>query len=212
MNHRKFAIVLIFVLAAGGAAWWFRQLPAPTSDHPASAEAKSPIAVPLAPGKAPIAVSAPIARSVSPSIPKPTSTMAPTTSAQSAAMIKEELNTTIAGIAALSQSGDMLAVMKTYTSPEELAQIPPEVMTQMERAVQIQAQNPDTQQIYRAMGEAFALLKDQIPEINAAGDEATYQLTVPAGTLPPGMTDPPPRPVTFQKIDGKWYLKRDAGG
>lgn len=118
----------------------------------------------------------------------------------------------LSDLAALSQSGDMIAMMKTYTSPEELAETSPEKKAEMEHMLQTMAQNSDTRQIYGALGEAYLLLKNQTPEMNAAGDEATYQLIFPPSSLPAPMTDPPPRPITFQKINGKWYFKRDADG
>ena len=74
-------------------------------------------------------------------------------------------------------------------------------------AMQQQMSSPEAQQMLQGMAQMFQSMKDQTPDINATGDQATYQMTPPAGMLPPGMPTPPPRPMTFVKIDGRWYIK-----
>jgi hypothetical protein len=51
----------------------------------------------------------------------------------------------------------------------------------------------------------FVSIKSQTPQMNAAGDEATFQFTM----LPPPGMDAPPRvtPMVMVKINSKWYLK-----
>jgi hypothetical protein len=66
---------------------------------------------------------------------------------------------------------------------------------------------PEAQQVMQGLAQMFQSMKDQTPEINATGDQVTYQMTPPASMLPPGMATPPSRPMTFEKIDGRWYIK-----
>jgi len=212
MKNRNFVIVLIFVLAAGGAAWWFLQSPAPAPEPVKTAAAPKPAEAPKpAPVKSITQVAAPIAPPVVAPAAKPAVAAQPAP-AQPATGVQAELNAAIDDMTTMMQSGDMVGMMKKYMSPERLAQIPPEQLAQMEQVMQQQAQSPQMQQMFQAMSQSFAALKDQTPEMNAAGDQATYQMAIPASILPPGMAAPPPRPVTFQKVDGQWYINGPAGG
>jgi hypothetical protein len=211
MNARKFGTALIVIIfLALGTVWRLGQPPAPTAAHSAATEIK----LPIHPSPAPLIASTAIVAPIAPPAAKPaihTTATKPAATATKPALppaLKEELHAMLTDLAALYQAGDMLTILRTYTSPEELAEMSPDT----EKTLQLVANNPDTLQIYHALGEAFALLKNQTPEMNVAGDEATYLLAIPPGSLPPGMTDEPPRPVTFQKINGKWYLKRESDG
>ncbi len=66
--------------------------------------------------------------------------------------------------------------------------------------------DPIAQQSLRNMAATYQSLKGQTPEMNAAGNEATYQATL-VRMLPPASNDPTTIPITFIKIDGRWYLK-----
>ncbi len=213
MNNRHTAIILVFVLAAGGAVWWFLQpapaepanpaKPAVVAPKPAEAAKAAPIIV------TPTKVAAPIA----PPVAAPKIAAAPQPApAPAANSVQVELNTAIDDMATMMQNGDMIAMMKKYMPPDELAQIPPEQMAQMEQMMQQQAAVPQLQQMLQSMSQSLSALKDQTPEMNAAGDQATYQMAMPAGILPPGANIPPTRPVTFKKIDGQWYIQNGPGG
>lgn len=206
----RFVIVLVFLAAAGGAVWWFLQ-PAPAAAEPVkTAAAPKPAEAPKpAPLMAPTKIAAPIAPPVA--APKPVAMSQPAP-APAANNVQAELNNTIDDMASMMQSGDMVALMKKYMLPEQLAKIPPEQMAQMEQMVKQQAAVPQVQQMLQGMSQAVSALKDQAPEMNAAGDQATYQMSMPASALPPGMTPPPPRPMTFQKVDGQWYIQGGPGG
>ena len=52
---------------------------------------------------------------------------------------------------------------------------------------------------------AFESIKGQTPQMNAAGDEATFEFTM---IPPPGINAPPKvDPMVMVKVNGKWYLK-----
>ncbi len=208
----RIVIVAVFLAAAGGAVWWFLQPAPPPPDPVKIAAAPKPVEAPKpAPVVAPTKIAAPLAPPVA--APKPVAS-APVATAQPAAATgtQAELNSAIDDISTMMQSGDMLGVMKKYMPPDQLAQIPPEQMAQMEQIMQQQAAVPQLQQMMQGMSQALGDLKNQTPEMNATGDKATYQLTMPAGALPPGVNLPPTQPVTFQKINGQWYIQNGPGG
>jgi hypothetical protein len=87
----------------------------------------------------------------------------------------------------------------------------PEALAQMQQ----QMASSQGQQMIQMMSSMIQSLKGQTPEMNAAGDQATYQMqmTPPPGMLPPGVNVPQRTiPMTFVKEDGKWYIKSNQGG
>ncbi len=208
MKTRNLLIVVILAVAVAGGIWYATMSapaepakvaeapkPAPTAPKPA---APAPVVVAPkieAPKAPPAVVQAPAVAVVA----KP----APSGSTQDAVMA--ELNSTITEMVSTLQTGDFMAFMDRFMPPDQASQIPPEMRAQMAQQL---AQNPQMQQQMQMMSEALQSLQGQTPTINDAGDHATYQMTPPAGMAPPGANIPATIPVTFVKIDGKWYADK----
>lgn len=118
-----------------------------------------------------------------------------------------ELNAAINEMKSLLQMGDFATLLERYTPPNSLAKLPPELTAQVKDALQ----NPQMQQEMQMLAKAMQSLQGQTPEFNAAGDRATYQISLPPELLPPGVTAAPKVPITFVKIAGHWYAGGDSG-
>jgi hypothetical protein len=99
-------------------------------------------------------------------------------------------------------------LVDNYAPPDVLAQMPPEAKAQMEAYMS----DPRAQQQMQMMAQVFQGMKGQAPTINETGDKATYQVTPPAGMIPPGANVPQTIPVTFVKQNGRWYIGDGPGG
>jgi hypothetical protein len=82
------------------------------------------------------------------------------------------------------------------------AQLTPEIKTKMLQ----QMQNPHEQQQIKIIASALQAMQGQTPVFNDAGDKATYQVPTPPEMVMPGATAPTTTPVTFNELDGRWYL------
>ena len=196
MKTRPIVFVLLIALVVG-AGWWFIQLstskPAGSAETSSSADSKPTQVKPV-----------PQVTALAPQPGATTSAFHPKINAQS------ELGTAIDDIAGLLQAGDLTGAFEKYTPPEELANMAPKKKAVLEQLTSRQATaDPETQRatqtIISTMATLYQSLKGLKPELNAAGDEATYHPPLPPGiVLAPGAAS---RPVTFVKIDGKWYVK-----
>lgn len=116
-----------------------------------------------------------------------------------------ELNAAIDNVATLLQASDFVGVFE-YGPPADLAEIPPEQKAEMEQRIRQAMAIPLMQQMMQGLSQLVQDLKNQTPEINATGDQATYQMTLAPNMLPPGTNVPASMPMVFVKIDGKWHL------
>lgn len=199
MNTRNL-LVVVLVAALTAAGVWFLK-PAPAPEPVKTAAAPKPVEpAPAAPQPtvapqvaAPAAAPAPAAET-----PAPAQTGASSTANGDAIV---ELNTEIGDMSSLLQAGDMSTLIDKYMPPQMKAQMTPEMMAQMQQ----QMQSPQAQQQLQMMAQALQSLQGQTPTFNDAGDRATYQMSPPAGMVPPGANAPQTVPVIFMKVDGHWY-------
>ncbi len=206
MNTRNLLVLAVVAALVGGGVWYF------VSSSPQAPAQAAPAAKPAAAAPAPVApkpavpttVAAPKAPAVVASA-KPAPAAAPT--GAMADTIKE-LDTTISDMTTMLQAGDMLGLMEKYMPPEQQAQITPEMRTQMQQMMS----SPQMQQQFQTMAQALQSLQGQTPTFNDAGDKATYQMTPPPGMIPPGVNAPATIPVSFIKINGRWYASNDGPG
>jgi hypothetical protein len=122
-----------------------------------------------------------------------------------------DLNACIDDITTMLQTGNISGLIDNYAPPQVLAQMPPEAKAQMEAYMS----DPQAQQQIQMMAQVFQGLKSVAPTMNDTGDKATYQVTPPAAlaaTLPAGTNLPPTIPITFMKVDGRWYISDGPGG
>ncbi|HTB63695.1 MAG TPA: sigma-70 family RNA polymerase sigma factor [Opitutales bacterium] len=189
----KIGLVAVIVLVAVLAIFnW----PAGKSAEAALIAAPKPAAV-----ASPVMLSAPppaVATATTPS-PAAGSTDASTGNPQA------EIDTAVDDIISLLRSSEILIFYEKYTSPGDKANWtagPPDAYVREDAAVKA---NPSGGGMTESMISGFESMKGQTPQMNAAGDEATFQFTMQP---PPGM-DAPPRvtPMVMVKVDGKWYLK-----
>jgi hypothetical protein len=117
-----------------------------------------------------------------------------------------DLKTALPDIVRLLREGDRVGAYKTYCPPDELN--PRDIQQMQELLMQslaAAAQDPGLQQLMQKNQDEFSLafeaLEDQTPTYNDAGDEATYKFANPSEGE---------EPLTFVKIDGKWYIKQIA--
>jgi len=202
----KNILITVTILALGGAVlWWFTQ---PAAQAPSSAKiAAAPATLRPAlsmPASKPAQVEAPKA---APAVPDPVSASSVTTSDSTKGDPQMELGTAIDDMATMLQAGDMPGLLEKYTSPEQMAKVSPEQKAVMAQRIQQQMTDPHVQQMQQSVAQILWSFKSQTPEMNATGDEATYQMTPTADMAPPGEPLPASVPMTFIKIDGRWYLK-----
>jgi hypothetical protein len=123
------------------------------------------------------------------------------------------LKTAIPDIARLLRSGEQVAFLQTYFSPEQLNQLDPQFIERLQKKQQQEqadfAQHPEDrrvqedhqilQQECEGAAEIYEAIEDQTPALNDTGDEATYNTSM-GGTM--ALTT-----IVFVKINGKWYVK-----
>ncbi len=206
MKPRSLVIILVVAVLTVGAIWYFKK-PAGAALAPKAAEAPKPAAPTIAPKSPTAQIEAPKAQAA----PAPAATPKPATTVAAVAAKGDpqaELNTAIDDITSMLQAGQFMALFEKYATPEDQAKMPPEEKAQMEQEATQMMSQPEGQMMIQMMTAGFLSIKDQTPQMNAAGDQATYQMTVtpPPGMGPPG-GGPETEPMTFVKIDGKWYIK-----
>ncbi len=206
---RKLWLIVLVIAITVLAVWLFRQPTAAATPKLAMAPAPVNIAAP-APNKVEPPKLAP------PVVPKsvaeaPVAAPAAVEAAPAAEGTQAELNATIDDIASMMQAGDLVGLFEKYASPEDQAKMTPQDKAEMEQGMQQAMADPQAQQMIQGMTRMFQSLKDQTPQMNATGDQATYQMTPTADMLQPGMALPPSQPMTFEKIDGRWYIKGGEG-
>ncbi len=192
-------IVVVIILAVG--VWWFRQ------PVPKQASGSSPDKVALVP-----MVDAPKSSAIAPTtqvvMPKiaPVSASAAATSKAFNASIAE-LQITISSLARMQRENDQVGFYKATNPPDK---IDPNMVDSLQYGQNLTRSYGYVQEYVDAWehaAESYEALENQIPTFNAAGDEATYTFTYQNANG----TTAKPRPMTFVKIDGKWYTKEGSG-
>ncbi len=205
MGRRILTIVLI-AAATVGIIWYFKQ---PGAAAPAQKAAEPSKPAPATPAAAPKSTVAQIAAPKAPPVAIPNTVAKPAASTAVAAApgdAQTELTTALDDMANIIQSGNIMALFDKYASPDDQAKMSPEERASLERQSSQMFSQPEGQQMLNVMATALQSLKDQAPELNATGDEATYQMTMtPPPSVGGGTTRT--RPMTFVKVDGKWYIK-----
>jgi len=206
MKPKNLILAVVIVALVGLGPWWSTQPTATIPVKTAEVAAPAPVMVEAPKQVAPPTIAAPIAPPVAQPAPAPQ----PVAADLAIDGAQAELNAAFDDIATMIQAGDFEGVSEKYATPTALAkieQIPQERQAAKKQAMQQMMSSPQGQQMKQVMTQKFQSLKNQTPEMNASGDEATYQLKATADLLPPGTAIPPPRPIGFVKIDGRWYAK-----
>ncbi len=215
MKPNKFrVVVLVFVvLVIGGAIWLARHTPeyvatATLTVIPASkADATKPVAQAEQ-------VELPKAAAVA---AKGETDAAPAKPADPNAAAQAELKAAFLDMGRLIRAGDYATFKETYGYIAPSQSDLDDIQRAREHQVSVaaaRARDPDNpltrhmQQLDIAGAQSYEALANQTPTFNSAGDEATYQYIAPdyygTGTYT-GTGEP--TPMTFIKIDGRWYAK-----
>ncbi len=222
MKNRNALLGLVAaLLLAAGIGWWIKQTPTekPVVES-APAKPSVQVAMPVIPHQA--AVAAPTAPAVAPSAnPEPAETPVVASNPEA------DLNTVVNGLITALQSGDVNAFVQNYLAPSMLemakssgearmtqnpnVNVTPEMKAKFEQMIVQQqpmiiqqltqqlTQRPDTMQGFQKMAAALLSAQATPPQMNDAGDRATYNLQTN------GDKDVPAS-VFFVRRDGKWSL------
>jgi hypothetical protein len=198
MNRRNFVIGLMALLAVAGLAWLFHT-PPPVVKVAAAAAA---VTKADAPKTAPTQIAPPVAPPAQ-NAGEPTADAAPAPDTTEGDPEKE-LGVAIDDIVDLLQAGDIYTAMMRYVPPDMLAQIPEEEKAMMQSQIQSQMAQPQAQQGIQMFIQVFQSMKTMSPTINGSGNLATYQISDPSGR------SAQTHPMSFVKIEGKWYVSPDT--
>jgi len=113
------------------------------------------------------------------------------------------LSSAVEDIISIQSSGDLLYLFEKYTPPAKLAQMTPEQRLAEEQQRRDIMADPDGQERTRRVARMYLSMQGQTPEMNEAGDVATYYQDVSEG---PGMPTRRAKLMSLVKIDGKWYI------
>jgi len=209
MKPRNYPILALLALIIGGAIWLFSRTPGGVTIDTYTEASPAQTAAP----KTAVAQAAPAAQVELPKAAavgaKDGSNVDPNASAQA------ELKAAFLDMGRLIRAGDYVAYHETYfytPNQTELDAIERAKVDQVRTAAK-RASNPDNPntrqviQLNEVNAQAIEALANQTPTFNTAGDEATYQYIDPdyeTGTYP-GTGEA--TPLTFIKIDGRWYRK-----
>ncbi len=208
MKSPNFILRVLVTAIIGILVWWFLRPTPKTQEKTAAAYASSNVAAPKP--LAPPQIAKPLASPVK--VNSQTTTSAPPVAAPAEADPQADLKTAIPDIVRLFRAGDDAAFEQTYTPPDKLD---PERIQQLQAQQQqirdMVAQDPRMLPMMQSgidtAAQSYEALETQTPTFNASGDEATYMLTrlkVSNGKVVLGDTQ---IPMTFVKINGKWYWK-----
>ena len=180
MKSKYLPVAFIAVVLVAGAAWWF-WVASPAPLETPVVEAPPPSALPpeepddFSPlPEVAVATPAPVPA------PPPFDPQA-------------ELGTAIQDFARLAQSGDMLALMLTYMTPDEQARMGPDRMAQMQAMIQ----GPVGPIMTQLLVTETQAIQNATPTYDETGNRATFAR--PAGSPGPGGD------IIFVKVNGRWY-------
>jgi len=217
MKSQRYILAVLAVVLVGIGLWWFLRPPAPQEKASAAtlpAKAVASVSDKVEPPKplAPPTIAAPALKPAAASV---AATSAPDANSDPQA----DLKTAIPDIVRILRANDLMALVQNYTPPDKLT---PRLLQQAQKtADQLQAAQamaaslpPDIQERinhpFEQMAKGYEVIIGQVPTMNAAGDEATYMVSMPGPPDPnTGDSVSTPVPQTFIKINGKWYMKED---
>jgi len=211
MKPKNFIIISLVIAIVCFGTWWLMRpkatKPAKTAVAPmpakADAFALSKVEAPkrLAPPTiappgnllAPLPDIAPIAAT------QPTAALSPVPDSKSLV----ELDATIAKIANFYREGDLLGYYQYITQPDKidfnrLQQLQNSKQQNDDLAAQVPYWREEMLKDFMPFAKAYEDLETQIPTFNSDGNEATYVFTI---------EDEDPHPMTFVKINGRWFAK-----
>ncbi len=191
------AIAAAAVLVVAVAFNWPKSPTAPAAVHATPA---TPAGSPPSAAATPVATAAVAAPIALPAAKPAASATPPVVTGPQA-----ELNSSMDEIIAVLQTGDGVTAFERFMSPEVLANLTPEAKARFEQQILAQLATPKGQEGMQQMIEVLQGMKTQAPELNGAGDRATYPIPDPSGihSFPPQ--------IEFQKINGKWYVLSPHG-
>ena len=119
-----------------------------------------------------------------------------------------DLNAMLSQSIGLLQRHDMVGLFKTLTPPDQLEAMMRQmkVSTPDDLVQAIRANTQDLDKRANDLLESMEQIQGQTPVMSSDGNQATYQINVPAGyqvASPVGGTGS----LTFVKVDGNWYLR-----
>jgi len=195
MNRRNLTFFVVGLLAVAGLAWLFHTPPPVDKVVAAAAKPSAPKATPMqiAPPTAPPAQN--VVEEAAAAAPAPDANEPDP---------EKELGVAIDDIVDLMQSGDLYTAMMRYLPPDMLAQIPEEEKAVMQSQLQSQMAQPQAQQGIQMFIQVFQSMKTMSPTVNGSGNLATYQISDPSGR------SAQTHPMSFVKIEGKWYVSPDT--
>ncbi len=217
MNKRNTLLAVVAAAAIAAGIWWWQQSKvAPVTPAPVAASPATPppakLAVAIVPPKTPIAA---------PMAPPVTVTASAKPGPAAVATIDPSLKAAVSDLIATLERQDMDGFVQNYLAPNlletalssaksRMANASPAVQAQLEQTLQQQmpqiiqqitqqiAQDPKREQGFEKMAAALKLVQDS-PEMNAAGNQATYKINP---NKEPGV----PPSVVMVNHDGKWAL------
>lgn len=198
MKPKNFIWIVLVIALVGFGFWWFMRPMAVAPEKTVVEPIPTKVDVSgLSKVEAPKPVAPPVQS-------KPETANAPTKTVEATpapADPQAELKTTFADIARLERAADFAAILQTYTPPDKLN------LDTVQQTREAQARVAHDPAALEAIAQAWESLVNEIPTYNAAGDEATYPM--PPVNLPGQSAPLLSAPVTFIKINGKWYIKGD---
>jgi len=223
-NRNALLGLVIAVLLTAGIVWWVKQTPAEkpvvefTPAKPAPAKPATQVAMPVLPPKSAV---------VAPTLPAavPSTNPQPAATPVAAANPQADLNTAVSDLISTLQSGDVNGFVQNYMAPSmmEMAKsqveaqfannpnVTPEIKARAEQALeqrmptmiqqlsQEMSQRPDALQGMQKMAAALQSAQATPPQMNDAGDRATY-------TLQTNGDKDLPASLIMVRQDGKWSL------
>ncbi len=149
-------------------------------------------------------VAAPILGPASPSVTTETSPAAPSTPTLTNDP-QSDLSTAIPDLINLIQTDQLRTAIRRYMPPSYFEQMPQAVQDQLEQQEQNLLADPNMAKQRQVAVSALQSMLNKAPDLNQAGDHATYHLDTD-----PNAPNHPPTVISFIKVDGRWYLEPGA--
>ena len=210
MKSKNFVIFGAIMALICLGLWWMARskVSAPNSTVPLSLPANAPAAaLDKVESAKPISVSKQIVEPLAPTVQTVSGSANGMTlsAATDAADPRADLKTVLPDFVSLIRKEGWMSAYLSYMAPARLAAIPPDAKDNLLESAARYLLTPAGQQVAAATAQQYEDLEVQTPTLNETGDEATYFIQ----PLPPSPAEPAgsARPITFVRIDGKWYLK-----
>ncbi len=208
MKFLRLFVGVVVLLGAGYAVWSFRA-PAKSATPEPVANALATTPKPIVPGIAPprSAVAAPILPPVvvaAQSVSAPAA--APAATGELEPQPQQDLDACIAQTLKILEAKDIPGLIKTLMPPDEIQKMIASGQAASVEDIAAQfSQMPDLDERLAQLQQTLESVKDQTPEFNADGTQATYTPGASSGVYnsPGGSSGT----ITFIKVDGNWYLR-----